>query len=95
MLSIVGTRELLEYTVKQEAVKFIEKENVTWVAVCVVFQRRMEYHVSNTFLQSFVMVITGGLTFYFRIDNFTDRIMVSLTVMLVVANLISAIQTVS
>lgn len=52
----------------------------------------MEYHVTNIFLQTLILVSVGYLSFFFRVDNFTDRIMVTLTVMLVVATIMSTIQ---
>ena len=41
-----------------------------------------------------MLVLVGYLTFYFDIENFTDRIMVVLTTMLVVATITSSIQQV-
>ena len=35
------------------------------------------------------------MSFYFAVDNFTDRVMVSLTTMLVIATVMSSIQSVS
>jgi len=42
-----------------------------------------------------VLVLIGYLSFYFDIENFTDRAMVVLTTMLVIATITSSIQTVS
>ena len=41
------------------------------------------------------MVLIGYLSFYFDIENFTDRAMVVLTTMLVIATITSSIQAVS
>lgn len=60
----------------------------------VVFRRRMEFHVTNTFLQTFFLIWVGYLSLYFELDNFTDRIMVTLTTMLVVATVMSSISSV-
>ena len=38
--------------------------------------------------------MVGYLSFYFDIDNFTDRAMVVLTTMLVIATIISSIESV-
>ena len=59
------------------------------------FRRRMEFHVTNTFLQTLLLVVVGYMSFFFDIDNFTDRIMVSLTTMLVIATIVTANQAVS
>ena len=42
-----------------------------------------------------VLVLIGYLSFYFDIENFTDRAMVVLTTMLVIATITSSIQAVS
>ena len=54
----------------------------------------MEFHVTNTFLQTFILVCVGYLSLYFSVTNFTDRIMVTLTTMLVVATIMTSIQSV-
>ena len=69
-----------------------EETNRSYTAVQVAFRRRMEYHVTSTFLQTQLLIIVGFFSFYFRIDNFTDRIMVTLTVTLVMATIMSGIQ---
>ena len=42
-----------------------------------------------------ILVLVGYLTFFFDIENFTDRVMVVLTTMLVVATITSTIQAVN
>ena len=69
--------------------------NVCLERIALVFRRRFEFHVTNTFLQTLVLMGVGYLSLYFDVDNFTDRIMVTLTTMLVVATITSAIQFVS
>ena len=59
-----------------------------------VFRRRMEYHINNTYLQTIILLGVGFLTLFFDVDNFTDRIMVTLTTMLVLATISSSIQAV-
>ncbi len=55
----------------------------------------MEFHVTNTFLQTFILVCVGYFSYFFDVENFTDRIMVVLTTMLVVATVTTSIQDVS
>ena len=55
----------------------------------------MEFHVTNTFLQTFIIVMASYLTFYFDMGNFTDRIMVTVTTMLVIATITGSIQEVN
>ena len=57
----------------------------------VVFRRRMEYHLSNTIAPTFLLMLVGYLSFFFNVDDFTDRIMVALTSTLVIATLMSSI----
>ena len=50
------------------------------------------YHIVNTLLQTTLLLIVGYLTLFFSEENFTDRIMVTLTVLLVMATLMGIIQ---
>ncbi len=54
----------------------------------------MEYHVFSTILQTGILVLTGYITFYFSIDDFTNRIMVTLTSTLVLATVVSSVRDV-
>lgn len=94
-----GPALLLEYEVLSVHMKFgsargVDKGLMQGV-ITVVLRRRMEYHLTNTFLQTFLLVIIGFLSFFFRTDKFTDRIMVTLTTMLVVATIMGSIQDVT
>ena len=46
-------------------------------------------------LQTILLVVCGWISFYFDIDDFTNRVMVVLTAMLVVATIVSTVQAVS
>merc|ERR1719219_937416 len=59
--------------------------------VSLAFTRRWFYHAVSVFLQSTLLLIVAYMTFYYRIDNFEDRVMVSITCMLVIANVQSSI----
>lgn len=61
----------------------------------IIFKRKMEYHLITTFLQTFILITVGCLTLFFKEDNFTDRVMVTVTTLLVVVTLMSSIQAVS
>ena len=89
-----GPRTLTEYNIELEEMRVTSSNNISRAIVKFVFRRNMEYHVTNSLLQMFIMTSVGFLTFWFRVDNFTDRIMVSLTVMLVIATMMSTIQEV-
>ena len=48
-----------------------------------------DYHILNSFIPSLLITIISYLTLYFKIDDFNERIMVSLTSLLVLAALFS------
>lgn len=90
---------LVEYEINMEELVVDVVNNVSTAKVKIIFSRRMEYHVTNTILQTMILVTVGAYSFFFRVgkvksaemminapsfnisDNFTDRIMVTLTVM--------------
>ncbi|XP_042237656.1 uncharacterized protein LOC121876535 [Homarus americanus] len=49
------------------------------------------FYVSSTYVPTFLMVLICYSTFYFELDDFNDRIMVSLTALLVLATLFTQI----
>merc|ERR1712045_1084685 len=57
----------------------------------IVFQRKWFYHAITIFLQSILMLAVTYLTFYFRLNNFQDRIMISITCMLIISTIQSTI----
>ena len=65
------------------------------VTATLVLRRQPEFHLSNTFVQLFVLVLIGFMSFFFDLENFNERIMVTLTTLLVIATLNSSIQAVS
>ena len=90
-----GGKVLVEYEIQMQSLEVVSVNNISQAIVKIVFRRRFEFHVTNTFLQTLVLMGVGYLSLYFDVDNFTDRIMVTLTTMLVVATITSAIQFVS
>ena len=92
---MIGGRELVEYEIQLEAFETLSVDGVSSAVVKIVFRRRMEYHVTNTFLQTMILVGIGFMSYYFELDNFSDRVMVALTTMLVVATIMSSTQSVS
>ena len=94
-IEFLSSRKLVEYEIQMEALEFRSVNNVSQGVVKFVFRRNMEFHVTNTFLQTFLLTCVGYFSYYFDVDNFSDRIMVVLTTMLVVATINSSIQNVS
>ena len=93
-VEFLSTRKLVEYEIQMEALEFRSVNNVSQGIVKFVFRRNMEFHVTNTFLQTFLLTCVGYFSYYFDVDNFSDRIMVVLTTMLVVATITTSIQDV-
>ena len=94
-IEFLSSRKLVEYEIQMEALEFRSVNNVSQGIVKFVFRRNMEFHVTNTFLQTFLSTCVGYFSYYFDVDNFSDRIMVVLTTMLVVATITTSIQDVS
>merc|ERR1712110_62874 len=59
--------------------------------VSLLLTRRWFYHAVSVFLQSVLLLVVAYTTFYYRVDNFQERIMVTITCMLVVANVQSSV----
>merc|ERR1712198_601219 len=59
--------------------------------VKILFKRRWIYHLITVFLQSILLLGVAYMTFYFKISNFQDRIMIAITTMMVVATIQSSI----
>ena len=93
-IEFLGGRQLVEYDIQMETMEITSNNNISRAIYKIVFRRKMEYHVTNTFLQTFLLLCIGYMSYYFDVDNFSDRIMVTLTTMLVVATITSSIQSV-
>ena len=87
--------ELVEYEIQLVVLNTTSVNNISRAMAKVVFRRRMIYHVTNTFLQTLTLVLVGFFSLFFEVDNFTDRIMVTLTNMLVIATVSSSVSSVS
>ncbi|XP_023336040.1 uncharacterized protein LOC111707216 [Eurytemora carolleeae] len=92
-----GRKELLEYRVGD--VKIENLSNTTkkygMMEVQIVFQRKWSYHLITVFLQSVFLLLVAYYTFFFRLSNFTDRIMISITCMLVISTIQSKIDRIT
>ena len=91
-IEFLGGRILVEYEIQLEKLEISSRDNISVAEVKIVFRRRMEYHVTNTFLQTLILVGVGFMSLFFDVDNFSDRVMVVLTTMLVIATVQSTIQ---
>ena len=93
-VEFLGDRQLLEYEILQEAAVTTSQHGISQLEIVIVFRRRIEFHLANTFLQTIMLIFVGYLSLFFDTSNFTDRIMVALTTMLVLATFTSSIQAV-
>jgi hypothetical protein len=81
--------------IKLEDFEIFSQRNISKARIQIVFQRRMEYHLTGSILQSFLLILIGFMTYFFAVDNFSDRIMVNLTTMLVLATINTSMSNVS
>ena len=89
----LGEEYLLEYRVGGMLLKTINDTEAKYASmkVSLILTRRWFYHGISVFLQSILLLVVAYMTFYYRVDNFQDRVMVSITCMLVIANVQSSI----
>jgi len=88
----LGKRQLLEYEIQDWKLFIDNTQEMSQAEVKIVFRRNIEYHVYGVFLQQLILLVVGFLTFFFEVTNFSDRTMVSLTLMLVIATISASIQ---
>ncbi len=50
-VEFLASRTLVEYEIQQEDLEISSKNNISRASLKFVFRRRMEYHVTNTFMQ--------------------------------------------
>ncbi len=88
---------LLEYEILGQTLNIYdtEKDLAAKAVVKLVIRRRMEYHLTSTFMQTLILIGVGFMSLCFKEDNFTDRIMVSITNLVVVATITSSVQQAS
>ncbi len=86
---------MVEYEILKEVLEIKIMDHVSVAEVKIVFRRRMEYHLYTTLTQTLILVFVGYMSYYFDLDDFNDRIMVTLTTMLVIATTTAAIQSVT
>ncbi|XP_042860869.1 uncharacterized protein LOC122246389 [Penaeus japonicus] len=87
-------RVVLEYALENvttEIGSFLQgTDNNTYFALTYHLRRIYGYHVTNSFFPSLLMFFISYATFYFQLDDFTNRIMISLTAQLVLASLFTS-----
>ncbi|XP_068246314.1 uncharacterized protein [Palaemon carinicauda] len=88
-VDFLGQKRLLEYEITSVTMEFINNTGDIELGQKVDLELRnlYGYYISNTYVPTTLLVIICYLTLYFDIDDFTDRIMVSLTSLLVLSSL--------
>ncbi|RXG59834.1 Gamma-aminobutyric acid receptor subunit beta-3, partial [Armadillidium vulgare] len=84
-----GPKTLLEYEVVNSSIYLAKETNI--VTITMEYRNLVSYFIASTFAPTFLMVIVGYLTFYFPLNQFNERIMVSLTALLVQSSFFSEV----
>ncbi|XP_068230942.1 uncharacterized protein [Palaemon carinicauda] len=84
-VDFLGQRRLLEYEITMVNMTFINSSKGQKVAM--ELRNLYGYYISNTYIPTTLLVIICYLTLFFDLSDFTDRIMVSLTSLLVLSSL--------
>ncbi len=74
-VNYLGEEYLVEYQVLdiELIVPRVAAGNFSTATVKMTFQRRVVYFLLNVFLQSFFLVLTGYMSLFFAVNNFSDR----------------------
>ena len=88
-----GDRNLADYDMVVEDLNITKSAGGHSVAIVkVVFRRQGGFHVVTTFVQTMVVILVAFVTFFFHVRNFTDRIMVNLILLLILAQIHANVQ---
>ncbi|XP_066975450.1 uncharacterized protein [Macrobrachium rosenbergii] len=86
-----GTRRLLEYQVMSIEHEPLIYQNKSGQQIMIGLTNLYGYYISGAYVPTLLLVIISFSTFYFPIEDFTNRIMVSLTSLLVLASLFNQV----
>ena len=88
IVGFLGRNDVGEYLVKK-AIN-VEKNDNRSVSLIIQLKSLYGYHLLNSFMTSLLIVLIAYACFFFPLDNFGDRIMVSLTSLLVLTALLTS-----
>ncbi|XP_068247547.1 uncharacterized protein [Palaemon carinicauda] len=88
-VSFEGNRKLLEYEVTRLTAKLVSRNEEDVIQIELEFRNQYGYYIGNAFIPSLLLAVISYLTFFFDMDDFQDRIMVSLTSLLVLTGLLT------
>ena len=90
---IIEDIQLTQY----EVLRYLEYENDTLpktvIGVKIILCRKLSYHIVNTYLPTFVLMMIAGITLFIDFSHFEVSIMIALTSMLVTYTLYQSIST--
>lgn len=86
-----GATNLREYEMRDVAMIIHNWHNYSGQEIRFNLDNLSGFYVSSTYVPTFLMVLICYCTFFFELDDFNDRIMVSLTALLVLATLFTQI----
>ncbi|KAK7084904.1 hypothetical protein SK128_006794 [Halocaridina rubra] len=84
-IQFLGERYLLQYYLREESIYEDSANGYSCVIVQLVFANLTMYYLTSTYVPTFIVLIIGYLSFFFTLDDFSNRIMVALTALLVEA----------
>ncbi|XP_064091613.1 uncharacterized protein LOC135205179 [Macrobrachium nipponense] len=85
-----GRRQLVEYVVGEISMESTaQNSSFSGLQVQLIFIRQSGYHLVATYLPTSIMIVIAYLSFFFGVEDFNDRIMVSLTSLLVLSSLLT------
>ncbi|KAK4286758.1 hypothetical protein Pmani_040153 [Petrolisthes manimaculis] len=90
-LNFTGTRRLMEYRVTGLTNREVLHQNKSGQHLELVLTNQYGYFITGAYIPTLLLLVVSYLTFFFDLRDFTDRIMVSLTSLLVLAALFSQI----
>ncbi|KAK4308262.1 hypothetical protein Pmani_020016 [Petrolisthes manimaculis] len=88
-VAFIGERNLLEYTVTSETFSIVHGPHVSSAMIGLEFHNQFRYYIANTLMPSLMQVIICFTTLLFHITDFQDRIVVSLSSLLLLATFFS------
>ncbi|XP_037803971.1 probable ligand-gated ion channel 46 [Penaeus monodon] len=84
-ITFLGSRQLLEYYLVSETLTNYSLNSVSFVKVEFEFANLYRFYIGNIFLPSLLFVVICYATLFFDLEDFQDRITVSLTSLLVLS----------
>lgn len=90
-----GSGNLGEYKVESLKMEDAEWYNYSGRKIVIRMDNLSGFHISSTYVPTFLMVVISYSTLYFDLNDFNDRIMVSLTALLVLATLFTQISEIT